>query len=132
MISVDVTTSGPFFSGAIKPKVERALDDTLQELVEKGEARLGELLQKGGVYKEGSESTGYYRSMIHGEVKAEHSGLITDGGVIYGPWLEGTGSRNQSTRFKGYASFRKVEDWLVGQAQDVAIKHFSKLVGELD
>jgi hypothetical protein len=27
--------------------------------------------------------------------------------VIYGPWLEGTGSRNATTRFKGYASFRR-------------------------
>lgn len=27
--------------------------------------------------------------------------------VIYGPWLEGTSSRNRTTRFKGYRLFRK-------------------------
>jgi hypothetical protein len=33
--------------------------------------------------------------------------IVNDRGVIYGSWLEGTGSRNQTTRFKGYASFRR-------------------------
>lgn len=27
--------------------------------------------------------------------------------MVYGPWLEGTGSRNATTRFKGYWSFRR-------------------------
>jgi hypothetical protein len=25
---------------------------------------------------------------------------------VYGPWLEGVGSRNNTTRFKGYHAFR--------------------------
>lgn len=32
---------------------------------------------------------------------------IGDGGIIYGPWLEGVGSRNATTRFKGYAHYRQ-------------------------
>jgi len=32
---------------------------------------------------------------------------ISDNGVIYGPWLEGVGSRNATTRFKGYANYRR-------------------------
>lgn len=32
---------------------------------------------------------------------------IGDGGIIYGPWLEGVGSRNKTTRFKGYAHYRQ-------------------------
>lgn len=27
--------------------------------------------------------------------------------VVYGPWLEGVSERNRTTRFKGYASFRR-------------------------
>lgn len=32
--------------------------------------------------------------------------VVTMNLATYGPWLEGTGSRNLTTRFKGYHSFR--------------------------
>ena len=134
MISTEVTLNGPFFTGALPPKVGRRLDDALQELVEKGETRLGQLLQKGagGVYLADGRSTGYYRQNVAGELRPDHSALITDGGVVYGPWLEGVGSRNTTTRFKGYHTFRQVGDWLQEQAPAVLEKHAKKLVGELD
>ena len=40
------------------------------------------------------------------------TGRIDDGNVVYGPWLEGTSSRNQTTRFKGYHSFQIVRQQL--------------------
>jgi len=132
MLSTTVTLSGPFFAGPLSPKVGQMLDNVMQELVEKGEARLGQLLQKGGVYLADGTSTGHYRQSITGEVRPDHSALITDGGVVYGPWLEGVGSRNDTTRFKGYATFRKVKDWLQEQVPDVLVKHVSELVRELD
>ena len=132
MISTTVTLSGPFFSGAIEPKVGQMLDNALQELVEKGAARLGQLLQKGGVYLADGTSTGHYRQSITGEVRPDHSALNTDGGVVYGPWLEGVGSRNDTTRFKGYHTFRQVGDWLQEQAPAVLEKHAAKLTKDLD
>lgn len=33
--------------------------------------------------------------------------LVHADNVIYGSWLEGTSSRNQTTRFKGYHLFRR-------------------------
>lgn len=33
--------------------------------------------------------------------------VVTDQGSVKGPWLEGTSSRNQTTPFKGYRSFRQ-------------------------
>jgi hypothetical protein len=33
---------------------------------------------------------------------------VHDSGIVYGPWLEGEGSRNKTTPFKGYRMFRKV------------------------
>jgi hypothetical protein len=50
--------------------------------------------------------TGRYAS----RVKARRRGggvTIGDEGVVYGPWLEGTSSRNMTTRFKGYHIFRR-------------------------
>ncbi len=43
--------------------------------------------------------------------------VVTTSLATYGPWLEGTGSRNQSTRFKGYASFRRAAQELDGRAE---------------
>lgn len=40
--------------------------------------------------------------------------VVTTELATYGPWLEGTGSRNETTRFKGYHGFR-----LAAQALDV-------------
>lgn len=63
--------------------------------------------------------TGYYRSKIVASVMKD-SMLISDSRVVYGPWLEGTGSRNKTTRFKGYASFRKATQRLEEAAPHLA------------
>lgn len=51
--------------------------------------------------------TPYYETQINILERGIADRSVNDRGVIYGPWLEGTSSRNQSTRFKGYASFRR-------------------------
>jgi hypothetical protein len=45
--------------------------------------------------------TGYYMSQLQAS-RAFDGWEIHDGGVVYGPWLAGVGSRNRTTRFKGY------------------------------
>ena len=50
--------------------------------------------------------TGYYQSRVITQ-NAGRDMVVTDQGVVYGPWLEGVGSRNATTRFKGYFSFRR-------------------------
>ena len=98
---------------------EEAARDTVRDLVEAGEQRLDRILRPrpAGVYLSvaeaapGRASTGNYRRNINGRVRGLE-GEINDGGVVYGPWLEGFSSRNSSTRFKGYMSFRKTGEWL--------------------
>ena len=52
--------------------------------------------------------TGNYERHIQTRKEGGHHD-VDDSNIIYGPWLEGTGSRNApNTRFKGYATFRKV------------------------
>lgn len=71
--------------------------------------------------------TGYYES----QVQLVGDDTVNDGGVIYGPWLEGTGSRNRSTRFKGYATFRRVAQRVDAKArelaEDVVAEHMEEL-----
>lgn len=50
--------------------------------------------------------TGYYESQTVVTTKAYATRSVNDSGVIYGPWLAGTGSRNKTSRFKGYKHWR--------------------------
>ena len=96
-----------------------AAEEVVREGVEAGEQKLDEELRPrpAGVYLSvaqaapGHASTGNYRRNVSGRVRGTE-GVITDGGVVYGSRLEGIGSRNQTTRFKGYATFRRVAQWL--------------------
>lgn len=50
--------------------------------------------------------------------------VVTTDLATYGPWLEGTGSRNETTRFKGYHGFRRAGqelDRIAGRTADEAI-----------
>jgi hypothetical protein len=52
--------------------------------------------------------TPYYETQINIRNEAPGTKVVNDAGVVYGPWLEGVGSRNfPVTRFKGYAAFRR-------------------------
>ena len=128
-VGIQVVQTGPLFERPTK-----IVKDTtrlfVQRMVELGEQRLDIMLspRPKGVYlsaseaKAGKATTGNYRRNVSGKV--DHlQGLITDGGVIYGSWLEGTSSRNVTTRFKGYASFRKTAQWMQKQV-DIEAKNF--------
>lgn len=136
--AISVTTKGPMAKRQQYTSLtHRALKLSVQNLVELGEQRLDVMLRPrpGGVYLGVSDtknpSTGNYRRNIQGQVSGLN-GRITDGGVIYGPWLEGTGSRNVSTRFKGYASFRRTGQWMNQQAPKVVQTQISNLVRGLN
>jgi len=50
--------------------------------------------------------TPYYETQIVNDRRGADE-VVHDRGIVYGPWLEGVGSRNRTTRFKGYFSFRR-------------------------
>ena len=75
--------------------------------------------------------TGHYARSINGQMVSSLHGLITDSNVVYGPWLEGIGSRNQTTRFKGYSIFRKTRDKLQGMVPGILLKQVKKAIGRL-
>lgn len=99
---VRTTTHGPMFNGA----AARAIDDFRDEWEDEvAEEALG--IVKDVMHASFKHPTGYYES--HVRIRNSSSGpYVGDGGVIpYGLWLEGVGSRNATTRFKGYHMFRK-------------------------
>ena len=58
---------------------------------------------------------------------------VHDSGIIYGPWLEGVGSRNYPvTRFKGYSTFRKVAQEIGRKAPQLLTKKTAAMVRKLN
>ena len=131
-VACTVTLKGPVFDNA-SAKVQEAIGDIIQDGVEAGEKRLDETLRPrpAGVYLSDGGSAGNYRRLVQGKVVNNLNALITDGGCLYGPWLEGVSSRNATTRFKGYASFRKTAQWLQKEIEGIANKTLKRLMGRL-
>ena len=134
---IKVEISGPLFDRG-NPILKKWAARFVKVLLEIGEDRLNDVLRPrpAGVFlsvseaKKGRASKGNYRRNLRRNQKGL-SGVIHDNNVVYGPWLEGTSSRNQTTRFKGYASFRKTGDWINKRKDKVgdALKH--KIIREL-
>lgn len=96
--------NGPFFDA----RVFRAMNDFTDELEEEA-ADWALSHVKSTYHREFKHPTGRYEAHVRTHRVA--GGMeVWDGGQagpVYGPWLEGVGSRNRTTRFKGYHAFRK-------------------------
>jgi hypothetical protein len=113
-IHVRSNSHGPIFSHAADTVIPQFLDDA--------EDRIGDmavLVIRTELDHVLRNPTGFYRSNI----QAERTGAdvtVHDNDVIYGAWLEGVGSRNRSTRFKGYATFRRMTTVIRARAGQIA------------
>ncbi len=112
-ISFKVKTSGPAFNGGLTRTV-RAAHTTASKAV----AETGVKLVKQRLGRQFKEPTGAYLSSV--QTDRSVVGFAVTGNAVYGPWLEGTSSRNQSSRFKGYAAFRKAALELQGLSAKIA------------
>lgn len=101
-------------------------DAIVRELTDMGWERLEAAFPTGVPVK-----TGYYAGSIHATPAGLHQYVIDDSGVVYGPWLEGTSPRNETTRFKGYQSFQRAAQYLQEQAEQVCQKHADALAAKL-
>jgi hypothetical protein len=113
---VEVTAKGPVFDGRAKAALaafERAAEDAVADY---GVTAVRETLH--GVLR---NPTGHYESTIHSDRSGPNAEVLD--GTIYGPWLEGTGSRNHTTRFKGYATFRRTTQKIQARAAEIAERH---------
>ena len=138
-ISTKVELTGPLFKGTAPSILRSVTNAAVEELLEEGQGFLFETLRPrpSGVYKSAQEagrnaSTGNYRRNVQASPVRNLSGTLRDGGVIYGPWLEGTGSRNNTTRFKGYASFRKAKQHIDKKTEATVSKHLNKFTRRMN
>lgn len=115
-------THGPLFD-ARGPRIFGQFADELEE--EAAEWALDHI--QGTYHTHFKNPTGFYESNVR--IRNAASGTeVWDGGhagPVYGPWLEGVGSRNATTRFKGYWAFRKAAAALDRRIADMGDRLFN-------
>lgn len=109
-MSVSVNAHGPVFDGRAAAAAHAFARESQNYVAAKGSDMVKHNLH--GVLR---HPTGYYESRV-----SAHGNVVQDGGVIYGPWLEGVGSRNRTTRFKGYFTFRRTTQELRARSVPIA------------
>jgi len=115
-LRVKVKRHGPVFDGRARAAVRAGLGAAVWAVTKQGRMDLG--LRFIRVFK---HPTGYYESRVEAQRVSQFRGRVHDNLVVYGPWLEGTGSRNYPvTRFRGYHSFRLVTQGLQIKAGPIA------------
>ncbi|MCP2248739.1 hypothetical protein [Lentzea aerocolonigenes] len=124
-MSIELNARGPVFD----ERGPRAMREFADEL--------GETLADDGVSVVRAEfatvvqhPTGRYSRSIHA-VGYGSLHEVNDGGMVYGPWLAGVGSRNRKSRFKGYAHWRRSTQQLVRRIPALAQRLKPRLLGRL-
>ncbi len=116
--SIHVTAKGPMFDGVAERDLKVAI-----EAVQKEVASYAEYQWQQNMNDSFQNPTGAYQSHVN-ILKREADLVVNDGypgsGLLYGPWLEGVGSRNQTTRFKGYFSLRRAANSVAQKATAIA------------
>lgn len=125
MSGIEIVVKGPLFDGSAAVAA-RELVDAIRDRV------AAYALERVQYNLDGSlkNPTPYYETQIQlTNVGSDRS--INDRGVLYGGWLEGTSSRNRTTRFKGYASFRRAAQDTEKNAQRLADSEVRHYLGRL-
>ena len=140
----NVHISGPVFDGTAARAMREGQLAVRHKLADKGEEKVrarfnAQIIRNTGVFissitqtdwprvyawsgtwgKHGRKITRTYTMPIIVEDLAVET-IVTSGNAMYGPWLEGTGSRNATSRFKGYHGFRLAAGDLDGEAESIA------------
>lgn len=124
--NVTVETTGPAFNGQLRHAIITGTTEGLAKLAD--DAKLN-ILQ---VFTDVLRTHPTMR--LEEGVTARPVGadfIVDDGGVIYGPWIEGLGSRNRTSRFKGYATYRRVTQALNQRAAQTVAKAIARRIGAL-
>jgi hypothetical protein len=140
----DVTLSGPLFDGTAERAAARGCEAIRAKVSDAGVKLASAMLASSIRHHETGRAvrgitttststvyqTGKYTMPVVVDPVSET--LVTSTLATYGPWLEGVGSRNLTTRFKGYHSFRLACQALLIVAEELANDAFAPYVREMN
>lgn len=118
-MGAQINIRGPLFDGVAKRDLEAATLEVQQEVAHYA-------LFQWQLNLEGSlqNPTGRYQSQLNVLRRDPETVSVNDGwpgsGLVYGPWLEGVGTRNKTTRFKGYFALRRAANSVAQKTAAIA------------
>lgn len=113
-VTFKVSVSGPLADGTAHDAVREWIDASKKDI---GDFAVRQL--KAVKMDKTGRGTGHYLESIQNTVLS-YNDLLIHTPVIYGPWLEGTSKRNESTRFKGYRLWRQARQKTKAEAPKIA------------
>lgn len=115
MSETTVRADGPIFDG----RASLAARDFAKDLEQKLGQKAAEMVRAkmAGEFK---VDEGKYVASIHVDQDDAYTYVHDLSAFVYGPWLEGDGSRNDMSRFKGYHTMREISSEVSKLAQDFA------------
>lgn len=127
MTEYEITVSGPFFDQRWNVAMDRLITDSEDVVADQAFADWHTNLNRSIRHP-----TPYYETQIRRH-REDNAAVADDRGVIYGPWLEGVGSRNSpKTRFPGYFSLRRAVQSTEARVQELVKHVIEKFVIEIN
>jgi hypothetical protein len=126
-LGVQAEVQGPIVDGRAK----RAVREMTQAAVDEAALTLGvNVVQE--LMRVVKHPTPYYWTQID-VVQEGPVDVVTDHGIVYGPWLAGQGSRNfPVTRFRGYRHWQRARQALEREWPRVAVKILNKYIPKMN
>jgi len=128
MAGFTVDKRGPLFDGRAEAAAADAADS-----IEKSVATLGASMVRSRMDRVFKQQTPFYRLLNVAAQDPPGWKIWDQNKVLYGHWLEGVGSRNKTTRFKGYRTYRLITQQLRARAkamgQSVIVRYMGRMGG---
>ncbi len=129
-MSMTIRMLGPLFNGVADAECKAALLGAQRELAEYAEFQWRMNLD--ATLQHPSEPP-VYESKI--EITKRGSDLVVSDGwpdseVEYGPWLEGVGTRNADSTFKGYSNLRKAAKQVAYKSPEIVKPVIDKFIAK--
>lgn len=122
-LTTSTRTSGPVFDGGFERAVHAFTVEASDDIADRG---LSMMHQAASVFR---NPTGHWESRLVVDRSAPDRVITND--VVYNAWLEGVGSRNNASRFKGYRMWRLTTQQLQAVASVIAEATLQRFVGQM-
>lgn len=131
-VSTQVRVRGPMFDGRDGPIMRRFFDDAKKKVTTAGEARIRERVSARARHPTGKPGGHFVAGIVTKDFKQGRTITAEYPQILRAPWLEGTSTRNASTRFKGFRMFRLTRAWLKKNVGPLVQDLFNAAVDELN
>lgn len=123
-LQATTATTGPLFDGGADRTIAAFIDAAIEDVTQEG---LDMMHASASVFR---HPTGNWERHLQADRAGPDTAVIEDT-VVYNAWLEGVGSRNSKTRFRGYKMWRLATIRLQAKAPQIAERTLQRFLGRM-